>query len=93
MKLIFTSPALAELDEIFAYTEEHHPASLKALWKRIDTVSSQIMAFPHSGRPVDNAPGVRMMPLIRFPFRIFYRIAGGRIEVLHIRHTSRQSPF
>lgn len=93
MKLTFTSPALADLDEILAYTRKHHPTSLARLRKRIDAVSNQLQAFPQSGRALDNAQGVRVAPLIRFPFRIFYRIADGRIEVLHVWHASRKAPF
>jgi hypothetical protein len=26
---------------------------------------------------------------VRYPFRIFYRVAGDRIEILHIHHAAR----
>jgi len=93
MKLIFTAPALADLDEILAYTTEHHPSSPAALRRRIDAVSDRIQSFPQSGRLLDNAPGVRVVPLLRFPSQIFYREAAGRIEVLHVHHMSRNSPY
>ena len=93
MKLIFTAPALADLDEILAYTAEHYPASLTAFRNRMDAVLERIRMYPQSGRLLDNAPGVRVVPLIRFPFRIFYREGASRIEVLHIHHTARKSPF
>ena len=88
MKLIFTAPALADLDGILAYTAERYPRSLSALHKRIDAVLDRIRSFPQSGRVLDNAPGVRMVPLIRFPFRIFYRETPAGIEILHIHHVA-----
>jgi hypothetical protein len=33
---------------------------------------------------------VRTVPLIRFPFRIFYLVRGDTIEILHIHHSSRE---
>ena len=93
MKLVFTAPALADLDDILAHTTERYPGSLPALRTRIDAVLEHIRAYPKSGRVLDNAPGVRVVPLLRFPFRIFYRESADRIEVVHIHHTARKSPF
>jgi hypothetical protein len=28
--------------------------------------------------------------LVRYPFKMFYRIAGDAIRILHIRHTARR---
>jgi plasmid stabilization system protein ParE len=33
---------------------------------------------------------VRVVLLIRYPYKIFYRILQDRIRILHIRHTSRR---
>jgi hypothetical protein len=33
-----------------------------------------------------------MVPLVRYPFRIFYRIASDRVEILHIHHAARLAP-
>jgi hypothetical protein len=33
-----------------------------------------------------------MVPLIRYPFKVFYRIGGGRVEVLRIYHSARAQP-
>jgi plasmid stabilization system protein ParE len=39
---------------------------------------------------VEQRPGVRVVPLIRYPYKIFYRIADDTVRILHIRHTSRR---
>lgn len=49
----------------------------------------RIAEWPECGREVEQRPGVRVVPLIRYPFRLFYRIGGGTIEVLHIHHAAR----
>ena len=93
MKLVFTAPALADLNDVLSYTAERYPGSLAALRTRIDAVLEHIRTYPKTGRVLDKAPGVRVVPLLRFPFRIFYRENAARIEVLHIHHTARKSPF
>jgi plasmid stabilization system protein ParE len=32
---------------------------------------------------------VLAVPLVRYPYIIFYQVAEDRIEILHIRHTAR----
>jgi toxin ParE1/3/4 len=46
-------------------------------------------AFPEIGRVVDDA-GHRRLPVVRFPYVIFYRSEGNEVLILHIRHTSRR---
>jgi toxin ParE1/3/4 len=41
------------------------------------------------GRP--GRSGVRAAPLGRYPYVIFYRVAGDAIEILYIHHTARQA--
>jgi toxin ParE1/3/4 len=93
MKLVFTVPALVDLDEALAYTAERYPRSLAALRTRLDAALEHVQTYPKSGRVLENAPGVRVVPLLRFPFRIFYRESAARIEILHIHHSARKSPF
>jgi hypothetical protein len=31
------------------------------------------------------------MPVVRYPYKIFYRVAGDTLEVLHIHHAARQA--
>ena len=90
MKVVFTEPALADLDEILTYTDENYPHLADSIERRIHDVLAQIRRWPRNARTIDDRPGVRAVPLARYPYRIYYRIEGKVIEVLHIRHTSRQ---
>lgn len=89
MKVLWTEAALADLDNILAYTGVHFPARADALERRIRSVIARVAARPESARAVRERPGVRVVPLLRYPFKIFYRIAGDHIEILHLHHTSR----
>jgi len=33
-----------------------------------------------------------MVPLVLYPFLIFYRVADNAVEILHIHHTARVIP-
>lgn len=89
MKVVFTSAALADLDDVLSYTSEHYPLLVHSVERRIRAVIARIEQWPESAREVEQRPGIRVVPLIRYPFKIFYRVAGSRIEILHIHHTAR----
>jgi hypothetical protein len=41
-------------------------------------------------RPSAHRPGVRVVPLGRYPYKIFYRVQDGVLEILHIHHAARE---
>jgi len=47
--------------------------------------------FPGTGHGCDIA-GVRIAPLVRFPYAIHYAIEHGELVILHVRHGARRSP-
>ena len=89
MNVVYAPRALRDLESIAAYLVERNPAGainvLGAIKSSVDTLSF----FPQIGRLVDNA-GHRRVPVLRYPYLIFYRVAGGELLILHIRHTSRR---
>jgi toxin ParE1/3/4 len=92
MKVVFTETALADLDDILEYTAENYPSLVSAVESRIRAVIERISIWPLSARQLLERPDVRVVPLIRYPYRIFYRISGDRAEILHIHHASRDLP-
>ncbi len=61
----------------------------------LEQISSYYAALddPRLGVAVEARIGeviARVVPLIRYPYNIFYRASGDRIDILHIRHTSRR---
>jgi toxin ParE1/3/4 len=89
MNVVYAPRALRDLESIGAYLVERNPSGtvnvLGAIKSSIDTLSF----FPQIGRLVDNA-GHRRVPVLRYPYLIFYRVVGEEILILHIRHTSRR---
>jgi len=92
MKVAFTRTAAAELDEILAYTATNFPYRTVALADRIDAAIARISRWPESAHIVEVRAGMRMVPILRFPFKIFYRLNGDVVEIVHIHHASRNWP-
>ena len=90
MKVEYSNRALADLRKLSAGSQAtfgHRVAA--ALETRIRAIVEQIRQAPESAPRVEQRPGVRVVPLIRYPYKIFYRIADDTVRILHIRHTSR----
>jgi plasmid stabilization system protein ParE len=85
-----TEAALADFQEILAYSWANFPGSAdrfgNALLNHLDILKS----FPYIGSPVTNSPNVRQ--LAHTPILIYYRVREETrcVEVLHFWHGSRQ---
>ena len=90
MRVIYTTEALADLDGIFSYIAKHYPTISDAFQNRLRTVTARISRWPESAQEVAERPGVRVVPLIRYPYRIFYRISNDAVEILHVHHAARE---
>ena len=91
MKVEYSNRALADLRKLSAGSQAtfgHRVAA--ALETRIRAIVEQICQAPESAPRVEQRPGVRVVPLIRYPYKVFYRIADDTVRILHIRHTSRR---
>ena len=89
MRVVWTEAALADLDDILSYTATNYPTLVDSLERRIRAVIERLGAWPKSTRTVEQRPDVRVVPLIRYPYRVFYRINDDRVEILHIHHAAR----
>jgi toxin ParE1/3/4 len=90
MRIIFTETALSDLNQIFEYLTSNYPTLVGPVERRINSVLSRLQDWPESARKVTQRTNVRVAPLVRYPYRIFYRITNEAIEIVHIRHTSRR---
>jgi plasmid stabilization system protein ParE len=90
MKVIFTEAARRDLDEILSYLAENHPHLEGPVERRIRAVLDMVSQWPKSAHTVAQRPKVRVASLIHYPYRAFYHVTESAIEVIHIRHTSRQ---
>ncbi|MGA8816529.1 MAG: type II toxin-antitoxin system RelE/ParE family toxin [Xanthobacteraceae bacterium] len=91
MKVEYSSRAVANLHKISADSRRTFgDRTTQALEGRIRAVIDLISREPLSAPAVEQRPGLRVATLIRYPFKIFYRVFDDRIRIVHIRHTSRR---
>ena len=90
MKVVWTDEALRDLEQIADYTAAHHPSAAAGLEERLRVVLDRISRWPESARRSLERPGIRVVPLGRYPYKLFYRVAGDSLEILHLHHTARQ---
>jgi toxin ParE1/3/4 len=92
MRIEYSQRAVADLRKISADSPRAFGERVaEALEARIRSVAERIAREPLSSPEVEQRPGMRVAPLVRYPFKIFYRILNDRVRILHIRHSARQS--
>jgi toxin ParE1/3/4 len=89
MKIEYSNRAVADLHKLAADSLQFGEAVSIAVEGRIRRIISQISDYPEAAERIEERPGVHVVPLVRYPYKIFYRILNDRIRILHIRHTSR----
>jgi plasmid stabilization system protein ParE len=90
MKVVYTAAALRDLDEIAEWVAVHYPTIAPAVEQRIRAVVARIARWPESARRSAKRPGVRIVPIGRYPYKVFYRVMDDAIEILHIHHVARR---
>ena len=91
MRVTYSRRALRQLEEIHAYIDERNPQAAREIIARVGALCEQLGAFPGIGTQTDQA-GVRVLPVVRYPYNIFYMLIPGQDEVriLRIRHSARR---
>jgi plasmid stabilization system protein ParE len=82
--------ALAQLDTIFTYLATHDQAAARRVLAYIKRTIGRLADFPYSARPSD-VPDIRELPIVRYPYIVFYAVDEEKREVLilRVRHTSQ----
>jgi toxin ParE1/3/4 len=88
-EVVWTEPALSDLDAIADYIALDNLPAARALVQRVFARVEQLSRFPQSGtRPVELA-GRRYRQLIEPPCRVFYRVDRQTVLVLHVMRSEQ----
>jgi toxin ParE1/3/4 len=90
MKVEYARRAVADLHKVSADSRAFGEMVAAAVEARMREIIANIREHPEGRPPVIDRPGVHVAALVRYPYKIFYRILDERVRILHIRHTSRQ---
>ena len=88
MRIRYTARARSDLESIFASIDQHSPSSAARVAQVIERSVAGLTDFPDIGP--ESGLGTRVLLVARLPYRVFYRVRGDEIDILHIRHTSRR---
>ena len=89
-EVIWTEPALQELNAIAEYIALDNPAAASDLVQMVFDKVERLEDFPKSGRVPPELPGSVYRELVAPPCRIFYREEGARVLILHVMRQERQ---
>ena len=88
-QIVWTEPALSDLDAIADYIALDNPGAAKALVQRIFRHVEQLAAYPKSGSKPQELKGWRYRQIIEPPCRVFYRQEGSRVYILYVMRAER----
>lgn len=89
-RIIWTEPAVADLEAIADYIALENPVAARALVRRIMQHTRQFADHPESGsRPKELGPRSRYRQIVEPPCWVFYRYDGSRAFIVHIMRTER----
>jgi toxin ParE1/3/4 len=89
-EVIWTEPALQELDTIAEYIALDNPAAASDLVKAVFDKTERLENFPKSGRIPPELPDSVYREVVVPPCRIFYREDAQRVLVLFVMREERQ---
>ena len=89
-EVIWTEPAVQELDAIADYIALDNPIAAGNLVKEIFNKTERLENFPSSGRTPPELPDSVYREIVVPPCRIFYREDGQQVFVLYVMREERQ---
>lgn len=88
-EIIWTEPALSDLDAIADYIALDNPEAAQELVQRIFRHVGQLTDHPKSGSKPQELKGWRYRQIVESPCRVFYRQDGDRIYILYVMRAER----
>ena len=88
-EIIWSEPALSDLDAIADYIALENRAAAAELVKRIVDHVGQLADHPESGSRPRELKRSRYRQIVEPPCRVFYRYDGERVFILHVLRSER----
>jgi toxin ParE1/3/4 len=83
-EVVWTEPALSDLEAIADYIALDNPAAAAALVQRVFEHVSQLAEHPLSGSKLPELEGWRYRQILEPPCRAIYRHEKGKVHILHV---------
>ncbi len=89
-QVIWTEPALLDLESIAKYIALDKPGAASHLVKKVFSTTERLEQFPESGRKPPEFKKTRYLAVIVNPCRIFYRIESDKVYILFVMRSERK---
>jgi len=91
MKLIWSTPALRDLQEVFEYIGMENKAAARHVVRHIKSSAALLQNTPLIGRR-GSREGTRELVISKYPYVLMYSVGRDRVEIERVIHTSRMWP-
>ena len=88
-EIVWTNPALNDLNDIAEYIALSDMPSAKKLVKNIFEKVERLEAFPESGKRPLELNNLNYREIIINPCRIFYKVENDHVYILHVMRQER----
>ena len=88
-QIVWTEPALNDLDAIADYIALENPTAAAELVRRVFVHVEQLEAHPESGSKPPELGRSRYRQIVEPPCRVFYRFDGEKVFVLYVMRTEQ----
>jgi toxin ParE1/3/4 len=88
-EIIWTNPALDDLNDIAEYIALSNLLSAKKLVTKIFDKTDRLEAFPESGKKPIELSNLNYREVVVNPCRIFYKIDNDKVYILHVMRQER----
>ncbi len=89
-QIIWTEPALSDLDAIAEYIALDKPSAAINLVKKVFSSIERLEQFPELGRKPPELQKSRYLEIIINPCRVFYRIKDDTVYILYVMRSERK---
>ena len=89
-QIIWTEPALLDLNEIAEYIALDKPSTASNLVQKVFSKTERLEEFPESGRKPPELKKSRYKEVIVDPCRILYRIEKDKVYILYVMRSERK---
>jgi toxin ParE1/3/4 len=88
-ELIWTEPALQDLNELAEYIALENPQAAQDLVQNVFSAIETLIDFPHSGRRPPELPETQYREKVIMPVRVFYRVENEAVYIIHVMRSER----
>jgi toxin ParE1/3/4 len=89
-RLIWTDPALRDLESIAEYIALDKPQAARVFVQKVFHAAERLVRFPKSGRIPPEIPHLPYREIVVPPCRVFYRLDGGTVYIVHVLRGERE---